>query len=217
MPVAIRCGIVGLWTFDRYGVLSLAENLEELCAQCLDCRRCGLSETRHNVVFGTGRPNARVMFIGEGPGENEDLQGEPFVGRGGQLLDLMLDAVGLSREKNIYIANMVKCRPPRNRDPEDQEVAVCRSWLNEQIRLISPRMIVCLGRVAAQRFISPNFRVTVEHGQWKDMDGILVMGTFHPAALLRNPNQKPAAMEDFFELQAKIKELCPEVYEEGLK
>lgn len=192
----------------------MAENLDELRSQCLDCRECGLCETRHNVVFGVGRPNSRVLFIGEGPGENEDLQGEPFVGRGGKLLDLMLDAIGLSRDKNIYIANMVKCRPPKNRDPEDGEVQACKPWLWEQIRLLDPKLIVCLGRVAAQRFISPAFKVTVEHGQWKPLGDRLVMGTYHPAALLRNPNQKPDAMEDFFALEAKIKELCPEVYEE---
>jgi len=192
----------------------LAENLDELKKQCLECRGCGLCETRTNVVFGTGRPDARVMFIGEGPGENEDLQGEPFVGRGGKLLDLMLDAVGLSRERNIYIANMVKCRPPKNRDPEDEEVQACRPWLTEQIRLVKPKLIVCLGRIAAQRFIGPNYKVTVEHGQWKPMGDMLVTGTFHPAALLRNPNQKPDAMEDFFALRDKIKELCPDVYEE---
>lgn len=188
--------------------------LENLRAECLNCKKCGLCETRTNVVFGIGNPNADVLFIGEGPGENEDLQGEPFVGRGGMLLDKMLSVVDLSRQKNIYIANMVKCRPPKNRDPEESEVAACRPWLNEQIELIDPKIIVCLGRVAAIRFIDPNFKVTKEHGQFIENDGRLVMGTFHPAALLRNPNQKPAAMEDFFALQEKIKEICPETYTE---
>ena len=191
----------------------LQMSLDELRAQCLNCKKCGLCETRNNVVFGIGNPNAKVLFIGEGPGENEDLQGKPFVGRGGMLLDKMLSVVDLSRDKNIYIANMVKCRPPKNRDPEETEVAACRPWLEEQIRLIDPKIIVCLGRVSAIRFIDPNFKVTKEHGQFIEKDGRLVMGTFHPAAILRNPNQKPAAMEDFFALQEKIKELCPETYE----
>ncbi len=191
----------------------LQMSLDELRAQCLNCKKCGLCETRNNVVFGMGNPNAKVLFIGEGPGENEDLQGKPFVGRGGMLLDKMLSVVDLSRDKNIYIANMVKCRPPKNRDPEETEVAACRPWLEEQIRIIDPKIIVCLGRVSAIRFIDPNFKVTKEHGQFIEKDGRLVMGTFHPAAILRNPNQKPAAMEDFFALQEKIKELCPETYE----
>ena len=188
-------------------------SLDELRAQCLNCKKCGLCETRNNVVFGIGNPDSKVLFIGEGPGENEDLKGEPFVGRGGMLLDKMLSVVDLSRDKNIYIANMVKCRPPKNRDPEETEVAACRPWLEEQIRIIDPKIIVCLGRVSAIRFIDPNFKVTKEHGQFIEKDGRLVMGTFHPAAILRNPNQKPAAMEDFFALQEKIKELCPETYE----
>lgn len=187
-------------------------NLEELRSECLNCQKCKLCTTRTNVVFGVGSPNADVLFIGEGPGENEDLLGEPFVGRGGVLLDKMLEVVDLSRKSNIYIANMVKCRPPQNRDPEEEEVAACREWLRTQIELIDPKIIVCLGRVAAIRFIDPNFKVTKEHGNFIEKDGRLVMGTFHPAALLRNPRNKPEAMEDFFALQAKIKEICPETY-----
>ena len=202
-----------LYYIDIFFPEVLQMSLDELRAQCLNCKKCGLCETRTNVVFGTGNPNAKVLFIGEGPGENEDLQGKPFVGRGGMLLDKMLAVVDLSRDKNIYIANMVKCRPPKNRDPEETEVAACRPWLEEQIRIIDPKIIVCLGRVSAIRFIDPNFKVTKEHGQFIEKDGRLVMGTFHPAAILRNPNQKPAAMEDFFALQEKIKELCPETYE----
>ena len=187
----------------------ISMGLEELRAECLKCEKCGLCATRHNVVFGVGNPRTDVLFIGEGPGENEDLKGEPFVGRGGQLLDKMLSVVDLSRDKNIYIANMVKCRPPQNRDPEEEEVAACRQWLQKQIEFIDPKIIVCLGRVAAIRFIDPNFKVTKEHGQFFEKDGRLVMGTMHPAALLRNPHSKPAAMEDFFALQEKIKEICP--------
>ena len=191
----------------------ISMGLEELRAECLKCEKCGLCATRHNVVFGVGNPKTDVLFIGEGPGENEDLKGEPFVGRGGQLLDKMLSVVDLSRDKNIYIANMVKCRPPQNRDPEEEEVAACRQWLQKQIEFIDPKIIVCLGRVAAIRFIDPNFKVTKEHGQFFEKDGRLVMGTMHPAALLRNPHSKPAAMEDFFALQEKIKEICPGTYD----
>ena len=191
----------------------ISMGLEELRAECLKCEKCGLCATRHNVVFGVGNPRTDVLFIGEGPGENEDLKGEPFVGRGGQLLDKMLSVVDLSRDKNIYIANMVKCRPPQNRDPEEEEVAACRQWLQKQIEFIDPKIIVCLGRVAAIRFIDLNFKVTKEHGQFFEKDGRLVMGTMHPAALLRNPHSKPAAMEDFFALQEKIKEICPGTYD----
>ena len=188
------------------------KTLAELRDACLACRRCELARTRTNVVFGVGNPDARVLFIGEGPGENEDLQGEPFVGRGGQLLDRMLDAVDLSRRENIYIANIVKCRPPHNRDPLPEEQESCIGWLRAQTKLLSPRIIVCLGRISAMKLIKPDFKVTREHGAWFEKGGIQFMGTFHPAALLRNPNNKPAAMEDFFGLREKIKELCPETY-----
>ena len=186
--------------------------MERLREECLSCSRCELAKTRTNVVFGVGSPDARVLFIGEGPGENEDLQGEPFVGRGGQLLDRMLDAVDLSRKRNIYIANIVKCRPPRNRDPLPEEQESCIGWLRAQTRLIAPRIIVCLGRISATKLIKPDFKVTKEHGVWFEKAGIQMMGTFHPAALLRNPNNKPEAMEDFFALRDKINEICPETY-----
>lgn len=175
---------------------------------CKDCRACGLCETRTNVVFGVGNPEAEVLFIGEGPGANEDLQGEPFVGRAGKLLDTMLEAVGLSRKHNIYIANMVKCRPPQNRDPLPEEQDACAHWLADQIRHIQPKIIVCLGRVAAFRMISPEFKVTKQHGEFFEKDGILYMGMFHPAAILRNPNQKPLAFADFLTLRDKISEIC---------
>lgn len=176
--------------------------------QCLQCKKCELCRTRTNVVFGVGVPDAEVMFIGEGPGENEDLQGEPFVGRGGQMLDKYLDAIGLDRKKNIYIGNMVKCRPPQNRDPRPEEQEACIGWLRSQVKLLRPKIIVCLGRIAAQRLIDPNFRVTRQHGQFFDKNGTLMMGTFHPAALLRNPSQKPDAFEDFLALREKIRAVC---------
>lgn len=190
----------------------MIENFEELRSQTLECRRCVLAETRKNVVFGVGNPNAQVMIIGEGPGRDEDEQGEPFVGRSGQLLDKLLEHVGLSRKSNIFIANMVKCRPPENRDPRPDEVEQCIGWLRNQTHLIKPKIIVCVGRVAATSIINPGFKVTKEHGQFIARGGTLLMGTFHPAALLRNPNNKPLALEDMLLLRDKIKEICPETY-----
>lgn len=183
------------------------DNFEELKENCLNCRKCGLCEERTHVVVGTGNPNAKVMFIGEGPGENEDLQGEPFVGRGGQLLDKMLAAVDLDRKTNIYIANIVKCRPPKNRDPLPEEQEACIEWLRNQVALIRPKIIVCLGRIAAMRLIKSDMKITKEHGQFFEKNGTLMMATLHPAALLRNPNNKPAAFEDFLKLREKIDEL----------
>ena len=181
---------------------------ETLESQCKNCTACGLAATRHNVVFGVGNPRAEVLFIGEGPGENEDLQGEPFVGRGGQLLDKMLASVGLSRQKNIYIANIVKCRPPRNRDPQPEEQEACINWLKAQTALIRPKIIVCLGRIAACRLITPDFKVTRQHGEFFLKNGVWMMGTLHPAALLRNPSQKPDGFADFLALRDKIGEVC---------
>ena len=187
---------------------------EELKNQCLKCNKCGLCETRHNVVFGVGNVNAEVMFIGEGPGENEDIQGEPFVGRGGQLLDKMLNAVDLDRNKNIYIANIVKCRPPKNRDPLPLEKEACIPWLRNQVKLIRPKIIVCLGRIAAIEIIKSDIKITKEHGIFFERNGTLLMGTLHPAALLRNPRNKPEAFEDFLKLRDKIKEVCPDTYKQ---
>ena len=177
--------------------------LEELRAECLECRRCKLCETRTNVVFGTGNEHADVMFIGEGPGENEDLQGEPFVGRGGKLLDDMLELIDLDRSK-VYIANMVKCRPPKNRDPLPEEQSACAGWLNRQLELIDPKLIVCLGRIAAMRFIRSDFRISREHGQWFDVNGRRVMALYHPAALLRDPRKRPETFEDLKRIRAAI-------------
>lgn len=182
-------------------------NWEELQESCMNCRKCGLCETRHNVVFGVGNPQAKVLFVGEGPGENEDLQGEPFVGRGGQLLDKFLAAVDLDRRKNIYIANIVKCRPPKNRDPLPEEQEACIDWLRNQFALLRPKIIVCLGRIAGMKIIKPDLKITKEHGIFFEKGGVLMMATLHPAALLRNPNQKPAAFEDFLKLREKIDEL----------
>ena len=189
----------------------MAKTLEALRAECLECRRCGLCETRHNVVFGTGPDDAEVMFIGEGPGEQEDLQGAPFVGRAGKFLDDMLELIDLDRSR-VYIGNMVKCRPPRNRDPLDIEQKACAVWLQGQLELIAPKIIVCLGRIAAMRFIRDDFKITREHGQWFDMDGRRVMALYHPAALLRDPGKRPETFDDLKTLQAEIRLRCTHTY-----
>lgn len=179
----------------------------ELEAACQNCRNCSLHETRTNVVFGVGSKTAEVLFIGEGPGENEDLQGEPFVGRGGQLLDQMMGAIGLAR-KDVYIANIVKCRPPHNRDPLNTEEDTCIGYLRNQVALLKPKIIVCLGRIAAMRVIGPDFKISRDHGKWYDKNGTQIMALFHPAALLRDPRRKPETFLDLKALQAKILELC---------
>ncbi|MCI5704584.1 MAG: uracil-DNA glycosylase [Oscillospiraceae bacterium] len=185
---------------------------ESLRGECLNCRRCALAETRTNVVFGEGNPQAEVLCIGEGPGEQEDLTGRPFVGRGGKLLDDMLEIIDLSREKNIYIANMVKCRPPQNRDPLNIEQEACSQWLETQIRLIQPKIIICLGRIAAMKYIRDDFKITREHGQWFERDGILRTALYHPAAILRDPRRRPETFEDLKAIQAKIREICDHTY-----
>lgn len=182
-------------------------SFEELSQELKTCTGCALCQTRTNVVMGVGNPHARVMLIGEAPGEQEDLRGEPFVGRSGILMDKMLGYVGLSRKTNLYIANMIKCRPPQNRDPAREETDCCMDYLHSQIALIHPRVIVCIGRIAATALISPDYKVTKEHGTFVERDGVLMMGTFHPAALLRNPNNKPTALEDLLGLRDKLLEL----------
>ena len=185
---------------------------DELKTACEQCERCELCKTRHNVVVGVGSENAEVMFIGEGPGENEDLQGEQFVGRAGKLLDKMLTAVDLDRNKNIYIANIVKCRPPQNRDPKPEEQEQCIEWLRSQVRLIKPKIIVCLGRIAAAKIIKPDIKITKEHGQWIQKGDYLMMAMLHPAAILRDPRRKPEAFNDFLILREKINEICDHTY-----
>ena len=183
------------------------DKLVQLAEECKNCKKCPLHETRTQTVFGVGNPEAKILFVGEAPGENEDLQGEPFVGRAGQLLDLYLNSIGLDRRENVYIANILKCRPPKNRDPKPEETELCLPFLREQTRILRPRVLVCLGRIAAQVIISPEFRVTREHGVFYERGGILMMGTFHPAALLRDPRRKGDALEDFMMLQTKLQEL----------
>ena len=174
--------------------------------QCLNCSWCNLRQTRTNVVFGVGAKDADVMFVGEGPGEQEDLKGEPFVGPAGLLLDDMLSIIDLNRE-NCYIANIVKCRPPRNRDPEENEQEACIGYLKNQIALIKPKIIVCLGRIAAQKLISPEFRITKEHGTWINRNGIWMTAIYHPSALLRDVSKRPETFEDLLSIREKILEV----------
>ena len=182
------------------------EAWKELKQECAQCRRCGLGETRHHLVFGDGAEDARIMLIGEGPGEQEDLQGLPFVGPAGKLLDDMLEMIYLDRTK-VYIANIVKCRPPHNRDPQFVEQKCCGEWLQRQIALI-----VCLGRIAATALIKDPFRITREHGQWFDVNGRRCMAIYHPSALLRDPSKRPETFVDLKALQREIYTRCPEVY-----
>ena len=178
------------------------QNLEQVCMQCT---KCGLCETRHNVVFGVGLRDADVMFIGEGPGEQEDLKGEPFVGPAGKLLDDMMSIIDLNRE-NSYIANIVKCRPPRNRDPLETEQDACIDYLRNQVALIKPKIIVCLGRIAAMRLIRPDFRITREHGSWTERNGIWITAMYHPSALLRDATKRPETFDDLLSIREKIRE-----------
>lgn len=185
---------------------------EKLKNECEKCTKCDLCKTRTNVVFGVGNTNAEVMFIGEGPGENEDLMAEPFVGRAGKLLDKLLFAVDLDRNKNIYIANIVKCRPPQNRDPFSDEQIECIQWLRAQTRLLKPKIIVCLGRIAAMKIIKEDFKISKEHGVFFHKGNIELMAMYHPAAILRNPNMMEDALKDFLKLQEKIEEICNHTY-----
>ena len=180
---------------------------EELKTACANCTRCGLCETRHNVVFGIGNENADILFIGEGPGEQEDLQGIPFVGPAGKLLDDMLSIIDLYRQENCYIANIVKCRPPRNRDPHETEQDACIDYLRSQVALVQPKIIVCLGRIAAKRIIDPDYRITRQHGTWVQKNGIWMTAIYHPSALLRDVSKRPETFDDLLSIREKIKEV----------
>ena len=181
---------------------------EELEKQCLHCSKCGLCKSRHKVVFGVGARDARIMFIGEGPGEQEDLQGEPFVGPAGKLLDDMLSIIDLDRT-NCYIANIVKCRPPNNRDPLDVEQDACIDYLLKQIDLIKPQVIVCLGRIAAKRLIDPNYRITRSHGQWNVKNDVWTTAIYHPSALLRDPSKRPETFDDLLAIRDRLERMKP--------
>ena len=188
-------------------------DLETLKSACLQCNRCSLCATRTNVVFGVGPADAEVLFVGEGPGQQEDLTGQPFVGPAGQLLDDMLSIIGMGRH-NCYIANIVKCRPPKNRDPLQIEQEACIPWLRKQTKLLRPKIIVCLGRIAAMKLIKEDFKITREHGLWFEKGGIWFFAMYHPSALLRDENKRPDTFRDLKKLQAKVLELTsdPERY-----
>lgn len=193
-------------TFIRKGSLMQKEKLDSLRTKCLECKACPLHETRTNVVFGKGYENADVVFVGEAPGNKEDLSGLPFVGAAGQLLDKYLNFIGMSLEE-IYIANILKCRPPNNRDPLPAEEDACIGFLREQLAIIKPKIIVCLGRIAAMRIIKPDFKITAEHGKWFKKGPYMICAVYHPAALLRDPRKKEDMLEDFKGIEKALKNL----------
>jgi DNA polymerase len=182
------------------------DSWEVLEQKTLSCTACGLCETRHNVVFGVGNQNADILFVGEGPGEQEDLKGEPFVGAAGKLLDDMLSIIDIDRT-NCYIANIVKCRPPHNRDPLETEQDACIGYLRNQVALVKPKIIVCLGRIAAKKLIDPEYRITREHGQWVQKNGIWMTAIYHPSALLRDVSKRPETFDDLIAIREKICEI----------
>ena len=185
----------------------MRDSWETLEWECRHCRECALCQTRKNVVFGVGNPQAEIVMVGEGPGANEDAQGIPFVGKAGQFLDDMLAIIGLDRTK-VYIGNIVKCRPPGNRDPLNVEQDACIGYLRRQIALIQPKILICLGRIAAMRLIDGKFRITREHGVWFDVDGMRMMAMYHPSALLRDPGKRPETFDDLKSLQREIGRVC---------
>lgn len=189
------------------------EELENVRQQCLNCQKCPLGKTRTNIVFSDGVPNSNIVLIGEAPGFNEDMQGKPFVGRAGQLLDKILESVGLSRENDIYICNTLKCRPPENRDPLPEEKKACRFYLDEQLRILKPKIILLCGRVALTSFLPDAGAISKIRGKWFDgPNGAKMMPIFHPSYLLRNPSHKPGSpkalmWEDVQEIKKKYNEI----------
>lgn len=179
---------------------------EKLYEECSSCTACELSKTRTNCVFGTGNREADILFIGEAPGDNEDKTGTPFVGRAGQLLDKYFYAVDIPRE-SVYIANILKCRPPKNRDPLPAEEDACIEFLRRQVKLINPKIIVCLGRISAMRLIRPDYKITKEHGQWVQKGNFLITAVYHPALLLRDPRKKEDMLTDMKSIKEKLDEI----------
>ncbi|MFQ8785667.1 MAG: uracil-DNA glycosylase [Clostridia bacterium] len=180
------------------------EELEEVVKQCRKCRLC---ETRKNVVFGVGNREANIMFIGEGPGADEDAQGEPFVGKAGKLMNMAFDMLGIKREE-VYIANIVKCRPPNNRNPQDDEAENCLDYLRNQVILVKPKIIVLLGSVALKNVLGKEYGITASRGKWLERKGILYMPTWHPAALLRDENKKIDFIKDLKQVIKRYNEIC---------
>lgn len=182
------------------------EKLIELNSVVQQCEKCSLCEKRTRVVFGEGNPGASIMFIGEGPGHDEDVSGRPFVGKAGQLLTKMIEAINLKRE-DVYICNIVKCRPPQNRVPLEEEAEACLPFLRQQVAIIRPEIIVCLGATAGRYIISRDIRITKDRGRWYEKGGFQMIATFHPSALLRDPDKKKEAWEDFKAIKKKYEEL----------
>lgn len=180
------------------------EELEEVVKQCRKCRLC---ETRKNVVFGVGNREADIMFMGEGPGADEDAQGEPFVGKAGKLMNMAFDMLGIKREE-VYIANIVKCRPPNNRNPQDDEAENCLDYLRNQVILVKPKIIVLLGSVALKNVLGKEYGITASRGKWLERKGILYMPTWHPAALLRDENKKIDFIKDLKQVIKRYNEIC---------
>ena len=180
------------------------EELEEVVKQCRKCRLC---ETRKNVVFGVGNRETDIMFIGEGPGADEDIQGIPFVGKAGKLMNCAFEAIGLKRE-DVYIANIVKCRPPNNRNPQDDEAENCLDYLRNQVILVKPKIIVLLGSVALKNILGKEYGITASRGKWLERKGILYMPTWHPAALLRDENKKIDFIKDLKQVIKRYNEIC---------
>jgi len=181
--------------------------MELLKKVILLCTRCELSRSRNHVIFGEGNPNAGILIIGEAPGRDEDLQGRPFVGKSGQLLDKILAACGFTRDEHVFISNIVKCRPPDNRVPTPQEAAICIPWLLKQIELINPKILILLGATALKYMAGPDHKITRERGKWLTIQGRLAMPVYHTAALLRDPSLKRDTWEDFKIVVVKYREL----------
>lgn len=179
------------------------DNWEQLELEAKQCKKCKLCKTRNNVVFGTGNREAKLMFIGEGPGADEDLQGEPFVGKAGKLMNMAFEAIGLKRE-DVYIANIVKCRPPSNRNPEDDEAFACLDYLRNQVILVKPKIIVLLGSVALKNILGKEYGITASRGKWVEKKGILYLPTWHPAALLRDETKKIDFIKDLKSVLDKL-------------
>jgi uracil-DNA glycosylase len=182
------------------------ETLAEIRAELEDCRCCGLCRERQKIVFGVGNEQARLVFVGEAPGREEDLQGEPFVGEAGKLLDRIIFAMGLTRDE-VYICNVLKCRPPQNRDPLPEEIAICEPFLQRQLQAIQPQVIVTLGKFSGQTLLRSNTPITRLRGQWQEYQGIALMPTFHPAYLLRNPSAKKEVWEDLKQVVQRLRTL----------
>lgn len=200
-----------LWKLKAFTLFGAAFSMKvdwnTLLASIAACRLCPLCETRKNTVAGEGSQNADLMFIGEGPGRDEDASGRPFVGRAGQLLTKMIEAIDMERE-NVYIANIVKCRPPENRVPNDSEAAACLPYLRAQVALVRPKVIVALGATAAKHVLGPDIRISRDRGVFRESKGVWLIPTYHPAYLLRSPERKRDAWEDFQAIRDKLKELC---------